>query len=146
LAIEEWAQRGNELEGNRKTEGLRELLRHRFGWTDADYDARISWRRVAVTEEDFENPALAPHRISIKDAGYDEDTGQCKKGHDPRAEEYKERYGDQCLEAEALEVLQDGEIAERLGQAIRGVIDQKAWAESERKQEREIRQWLRTQT
>lgn len=143
LAIEEWAQRGNDGEGNRRTEGLFELLVNRFGWTPREYDKRIRWQRVAVTLDDFHNPQLAPYKISVKDSGRDEETGKCKKGNDPRAEEYKASYGDQCLEAEALEVLHDGEISERLDGLIQGAIDMDAWEASERKQQREIRAWLR---
>jgi hypothetical protein len=144
LAIEDWAQRGNDGEGNRRTEGLFELLANKFGWSESEYSGRVRWVRVAVTLDDFEDPRLAAYKISIKDAGRDEDTGQCRKGNDPRAEEYKSRYGSKCLEAEALEVLQDGEISDRLDAHIRGAIDVGAWDASERKQKREIRDWLRT--
>ena len=143
LAIEEWAQKGNDEDGNRRTEGLFELLATKFGWTPEEYEERIHWTRLAVTRADFENPQLAQYTISIKDAGRDEETGKCKKGNDPRAEEYKKKYGDQCLEAEALEVLHDGEIAGRLEDYILSVIDMDAWEASGRKQKREIRTWLR---
>jgi len=143
LAIEEWAQRGNDGEGNRRTEGLFELLANKFAWSHKEYDRRIRWKRVAVTLDDFNDPQLAPYKISIKDAGRDEETGQCKKGNDPRAEDFKEKFADKCLEAEALEVLRDGEISRRLDDHIRTRIDFDAWERSERKQEREIRDWLR---
>jgi hypothetical protein len=143
LAIEEWAQFGNEKEGNRRTEGLLEIIVNRHGWTLAQYKERIVFRRVAVTEYDFlSNPGLEPMKISIKDAGLDEETGKCKKGNDPRAVDYKKQYGDRCLEAEALEVLKDGEISDRLDLAIQGAIDLDAWAANERKQKREIQRWI----
>jgi hypothetical protein len=47
------------------------------------------------------------------------------------------------LEADALEVLQDGEIASRLDAAIEQAIDMDLWRRSENKQEREIRKWIR---
>jgi hypothetical protein len=143
LTIEDAAQRGNDKEGNRGTEGLLDILQNRHGWTARQCAESIVWKRIVVTQEDFENSDLAPYRISVKDAGYDEETGKCRKGHDPRAEKYKAKYGDQCLEAEALEVLRDGEIADRLDIAISGAIDMDAWTASKRKQQREIREWLR---
>jgi hypothetical protein len=109
LAIEEWAQQGNDGEGNRRTEGLRELLVTKYRWTETEYREHICWKRVAVTEADFQNPRLGPYKISIKDAGRDEETGKCRPGHGPRADAYKQQYGGQCLEAEALEILSDGE-------------------------------------
>jgi hypothetical protein len=142
--IEEWAQRGNNGDGNRRTEGLLELLVTKFDWTSEQYEEQIRWERVAVTLADFQNPQLAPYKISIKDAGRDEETSKCLPGHDPRAEEYKEAYGGQCLEVEALEVLNDGEIANRLDAYIHDVIDLDLWQASERKQRREIRNWIRT--
>jgi hypothetical protein len=143
LAIEEWAQRGNEEKNNRRTEGLWELLATKFDWTPDQYAERIHWKRIAVTAADFQNPALADYKISIKDAGRDED-GLCLPGNDPRAADYKAKYGNQCLEAEALEVLADGEIARRLDAAIERAVDLDSWEASERKQKREIRDWLRS--
>jgi hypothetical protein len=144
LAIEEWAQQGNDEKNNRRTEGLQEILTStRYQWTQQECDSRIQWRRIAVTVADFNNPDLSPYKISIKDAGRDEETGKCLPGHDPRAEEYKQKFGDQCLEAEALEVLADGEISRRLEGAIEGAIDMDAWKWSEQKQKRAIRAWLR---
>lgn len=144
IALEQWAQRGNGENGNRRTEGLFELLANKFGWTPKEYDRQIRWQRITVTQDDFHDPRLAEYRISIKDAGRDPETGKCLKGHDPRAAVYKSKFGDMCLEAEALEVLKDGEIAERLDRAIQAAIDMDAWEASERKQEQEIKQWLRT--
>jgi hypothetical protein len=142
LAIEEWAQRGNGQYGNRATEGLHEILIKRHGWTEKQIVERIIFVRIAVTLEDFRNEALEPYKISIKDAGKD-DEGRDKKGNDPRAADYNKLYGDKCLEADALEVLQDGEIASRLDAAIEQANDMDLWRRSENKQEREIRKWIR---
>jgi len=143
LAIEKWAQRGNDGDGNRRTEGLLDIMVNRHQWTRKEYERRIIVKRIAVTADYFlNNPQLEEFKISIKDAGYDEETGACKTGHDPRAEDYKKLYGDKCLEAEALEVLNDGEISTRLDVAIQSVIDMDAWAANDRRQRREIRKWL----
>lgn len=141
VGIEQWAQRGNGEANQRRTEGLFEILHSKYGWTESDFRERISWERIAATEQDLRTMP-AKYKLPIKEAERDEETGQLIKG-DTRSEAYKAKYGDQCIEVEALEVLKIGEIADRLDRAIQRTIDMDAWAASERKQKQEIRAWLR---
>jgi hypothetical protein len=135
LGIEQWGQKGNGEANQRRTEGLFEILHRKYGWTESDFRTRISWERIAATELDLKTMP-AKYKLPIKEAERDEATGQLIKG-DPRAEVYKGKYGDQCIEVEALEVLKIGEIADRLDRAIQKTIDADAWKKSERKEARE---------
>ena len=57
---------------------------------------------------------------------------------DALAPAWKERFGTLCLEVEALEVLEVGEVAKRLDEAIRKYgVDVEAWRRSERKEAQE---------
>jgi hypothetical protein len=134
--IETAAREGNQKENNRHREGLRDILIAKHGWTPERWKEQVTWKRVAATENDF----LAmddKFKLPIKEARIDEETGQTTKG-DALAPAWKERYGDLCLEVEALEVLEVGEVANRLDAAIqRYGVDLDAWRKSERKEARE---------
>jgi len=76
-------------------------------------------------------------KLPIKEARIDEETGEETKG-DALAPAWKERYGELCLEVEALEVLQVGEVANRLDAALQQYgVDVDAWRKSQRKEARE---------
>ncbi len=131
LSIESVARKGNGERGNRRREGLFDLLIQKHGWTAARWRKQITWKRIAATEKDLRTMP-AKFRLSIKEATED-------SNGDPHAPGYKETYGDKCVEVEAIEVLKVGELAERLDNAIRNVIDLEAWEESGRKEAEEKR-------
>lgn len=130
--IEIAAREGNQKENNRRREGLKDILIAKHGWTPERWEEQVIWKRVAATENDFLTMD-DKFKLPIKEARIDE-TGKATKG-DALAPAWKERYGDLCLEVEALEVLEVGEVANRLDTAIqRYGIDLDAWQESERKE------------
>jgi hypothetical protein len=88
---------------------------------------------VAATKQDFLT-IDDKFKLPIQEARIDEETDEPTKG-DALAPAWKERYGELCLEVEALEVLKVGEVANRLDTAVqRYGVDVKAWRKSERKE------------
>jgi len=136
LDIERAARKGNDREGDRRREGLFDILMRKYGWGEARIEKQITWVRVAATEQDL-GTMDDKYKITVKQAGVDEQTGKPIPG-DSCAPAYIERYGELCLEVEALEVLQVGELAERLRKAILkyGVVEA-IWERSKRKEARE---------
>lgn len=116
LDIERAARKGNDKEGDRRREGLFDILIAKFGWTEKRIRKQIKWVRVAATENDLRTMD-DKFKITVKQAAVDEVTGEEIPG-DTCAPAYVERYGELCLEVEALEVLKVGEIADRLDAAI----------------------------
>jgi hypothetical protein len=136
LVIERAAREGNGKQGARRREGLRDILVQQFDWTEAQFRKQIRWKRIAVTESDF-RAMDSRYTVTVKDAGIDEQ-GQETKG-DPHAPSYVERYGDRCVEVEALEVRAKGALDKRLKTAIASVVDSRAWKMSEVKEAAEKR-------
>lgn len=134
--IEFAAREGNERENNRRREGLKDILIAKHGWTPERWRKQVTWKRVAATESDFLSMD-DKFKLPIKEARIDEETGEPSKG-DALAPAWKERYGELCLEVEALEVSEVGEVANRLDVAIqRYGVDVEAWRKSERKEAKE---------
>jgi len=99
---------------------------------------QVTWQRVAATKRDFLTMD-DKFKLPIKEARIDEETGVETKG-DALAPAWKERYGELCLEVEAIEVLEVGEIANRLDAAIQKYgVDVETWRKSERKEAKEKR-------
>jgi hypothetical protein len=85
-----------------------------------DFDQeRILWSRVAATEEDLNT--------------YSQFVIPCKIT-DTRAPKYKAKYGDRCLEVDAIEA---EEIVSRLEKAILKRIDMAAWEKAEKEEVKE---------
>src|SRR6266404_2012362 len=134
--IEIAAREGNQKENNRRREGLKDILIAKHGWTRERWRKQVTWNRVAATENDFLTMD-DKFKLPIKEARIDEETGEETKG-DALAPAWKERYGELCLEVEAIEVLEVGEVAKRLDAAIqRYGVDLDAWRKSERKEAKE---------
>jgi hypothetical protein len=134
--IEIAAREGNQKENNRRREGLRDILIAKHRWTRERWEEQVTWKRVAASENDFLTMD-DKFKLPIKEARIDEETGEPTKG-DALAPAWKERYGELCLEVEALEVLEVGEVANRLDVAIqRYGVDFDVWRKSERKEARE---------
>lgn len=131
LDIERAARKGNDEQGDRRREGLFDILISRFGWNEERIREQIVWRRIAATEDDLramDDKYKVPPKID-----------------DTCAPAYRAKYGTLCLEVEAIEVLKVGELADRLERAILEYgVDLDAWQTSERRQQREIRNWIRT--
>lgn len=132
LDIERAARKGNDKLGDRRREGLFDILVSKFGWTEERITNQIYWQRIGATENDFRNPKMDRFKIPTKK-------------DDSCAPAYRAKYGtSQCLEIEALEVLKVGELAERLEQAIlRHGVDVDAWQASERREKREVTAWIK---
>ena len=134
--IEIAAREGNDELNNRRREGLKQILIAKHGWTPARWKKQVTWKRVAATETDFLRMDDR-FKLPIKDARIDEATGAATKG-DALAPAWKERYGDRCLELEALEVLRVGELANRLERAIlKYGVNEAVWKRSAAKEARE---------
>lgn len=120
LDIERAAQRGSN-----GRQGVSDFLEHDFGWSVGRFKTQVTWQRIGVTEEEYRAmPERA--RVPLK-----EDAAG-KRG-DPRAEEFKLKFGDYGVEVEALEVMQAGGLARRLDIAIRNLIDQDVWEETKKR-------------
>jgi len=133
LDIERAARRGSN-----GRDGIADFLEKDFNWEPGRFEKQVSWLRVGVTEGDYWSmPTKA--RVPLKDdeaakAGTGKDK---KKRGDPRAEEFKTKYGDYGVETEALEVLERNGLARRLEREIKSRIDNDTWNKSERQQERD---------
>jgi len=140
LDIERAARKGNDKEGGRRREGLEDILIKRFAWTAERFADQVFWKRIGATENDLNNPEFAPYLLSVKQAVVQnpaDPTKEKKKG-DTRGPAYIGKYGDRCLEIEALEVLEADSLANRLDSAIQLYgVDVEAWRKSERKEARE---------
>jgi hypothetical protein len=133
LDIERAARRGNN-NGNEKKEGVSDILEARFGWSPDRFDEQVEWIRVGVTEADFlALPESA--KVPIKEDSQD-DEGNERRG-DPRAQVFKERYGDLGAEVEALEVQSTGEIARRVEEAILTHLSFQTWKRAMKKEEKD---------
>lgn len=144
--IERCARKGNDKLGTKRTEGLADILcRKEFGWTPERFARQVKWIRVAVTENDLNHAKFADYLSSVRLHGsIDPKTGTRKKG-DACAPAYLKKYGNRCLGIEALDIVEPGSLARRLDTAIQMYgVDLAAWEASERKQQREIRNWLRS--
>jgi len=120
---------------NEKKEGVSDILEARFGWSPDRFEKQVEWIRIGATEQDFlalPDTAKVPIKEDTEDA-----EGNEKRG-DPRAEAFKQKYGDLGAEAEALEVTRTGEIARRVEQAILAHIDMAAWKKSVKKEKQDI--------
>ena len=86
------------------------------GSDDFDRD-RIKWSRVASTEADLDtySGSLIPCK---------KPNPKTKKGGDTRTPAYMAKYGDRCLQVDAIDNV---EIVSRLEKAILRRIDKKAW-------------------
>ncbi len=131
LDVERAAQRGRRSGMSEQKDGIADLLEKHFEWNPERWERQVTWRRVGVTEEDLHG-LPEKSRVPIKEDKENEDGG-LKKG-DPRAEEFKAKYGEFGAEVEALEVLKEGLLAERLETAIWEHIDRRAWKGSEHKE------------
>ena len=124
LDIERCAREGNGLQGSRRREGLRDILLSQMAWTASDFDEQIHWQRIGIMKSDFDElPESA--KVDVKQDGEDED-GAFKKG-DPRGPAFMAEYGEFGAEVEALEVVQEGRLAQRVEDAIKRHIDFDIW-------------------
>jgi hypothetical protein len=143
LDIERAARKGNDKKGADRREGLEDILIKKFGWTPERFAKQVKWVRVAVTEDDLNNPLFAPFLLTVKQTRIDPKTKMEVLG-DTRAPAYIAKYGDRGLQVEALEAFEPGLLARRLDRAIQKYgVDVAAWEASGRKQKREIHNWLR---
>jgi len=120
--------------GSNGRDGIADFLEKDFNWKPGQFENQVTWLRVGVTPDDYRSiPAKA--RVSLKDdaTAHERD----KKRGDPRAEEFKAKFGDYGVETEALEVLERNGLAHRLEREIKSRIDDVAWKKSERKQVRD---------
>jgi hypothetical protein len=125
LDIERAAQRG----ANGR-QGVADFLERNYGWSEGRFGKQVTWQRIGVTEKEYHAmPERARVPLKEDEAG--------RRG-DPRAEDFKARYGDYGVEVEALEVMQAGGLARRLDNAIRQHIDGRVWQESKRRAARDI--------
>lgn len=134
--IERAAREGNGKKGARRREGLFDILQERHRWTAAECQERITWRRLAVTKQDFrEMPDR--YKVDVKSIPVKDAQGNLIKAGDATAPRYVDEFGERCCELEALEVWKPGTIAARLEEAIRDSIEWVKWKESEAREERE---------
>jgi hypothetical protein len=133
LDVERAARRGSD-----GRDGVADFLEKDFGWEPGRFERQVTWVRLGVTEEDYRMmPAKA--RVSLKEDG---NNGKKRRG-DPRAEAFKEKYGDYGVEVEALEVLEPGGLERRVEEVIREHIDFDAWKASEQKMKQEWKKYCR---
>lgn len=143
LDIERAARKGNDKQGADRREGLEDILIKNFDWTPKRFAKQVKWLRVAVTEEDLNNPKFAKYILSVKQTRVDPETKEKKKG-DSRAKPYIKKYRNRCLEIEALEADERdrGLLANRLDKAIQKYgVNVAAWKRSQETQEREKKEW-----
>lgn len=120
------------MRGSNGREGLADFLQNDFGWKLGRFEKQVTWVRVGVTEDEWRTmPDKA--RVPLKDKSQKDD-GTWKKG-DPRAVDFKARYGDYGVEVEALEVMNRGGLAQRLDAAIQSYIDPVAWEQSKQQED-----------
>ncbi len=119
LDVERAAQRGRDGKSEQK-DGVADILEKHCNWNPGRWEKQVTWLRVGVTEEDLRT---LPEESKVP----------IKKG-DPRAKEFKAKYGEFGAEVEALEVLEEGLLAKRLEAAIREHIDHDKWKRSERRE------------
>lgn len=135
LDIERAAREGNGKSGARRREGLLDILESRHNWTADEIVKTISWERIALTEQDFDE-IPAQYKIDVKDMPRrDSDSDEPA---DKTVTGYVAKYGASCSELEALDVWKPGEVARRLDREIRGSLDRKQWNKSLATEEDEL--------
>jgi hypothetical protein len=77
------------------------------------------WRRLAIDSTDFADPGLKGFAVK-------------KRGHSKKWQPYLEQHGDRCLEVDALS---PDVIRQRVEDAIKSKIDERAWQRMERVEE-----------
>jgi hypothetical protein len=88
----------------------------------AEYGANIQLQRVALTAGDVEYRDLPSFDLDDKEK-------------DPRCKWFRERYGEDCWELDALSPVL---LREAVAEAITGVIDTDAWAEADKIEAAEV--------
>ena len=137
LDIERAAREGNGKSGARRREGLFDILKSRHGWTANKLARNISWERIVLTEQDFDE-IPAQYKIDVKDMPRrDSDSDEPA---DKTVTGYIAKYGASCAEIEALDVWKPGEVARRLEQEIRDSLDWRQWSKSLALEENELKQ------
>jgi hypothetical protein len=87
----------------------------------SDPDKRVYWKRLAVTPEDFANPDYLGFPVK-------------RKGPEGAWRPYLERYGDRCVEVDAIA---SQEIRDRVEAAILNHVDQHEWQMLQEQENRE---------
>ena len=90
--IERAARKGNNKEGDRRREGLGDILIKKFDWTAKRFANQVKWLRVAATAEDLKNPNLQKYTIPVKSCVRDPQTNRVISG-DTRSPAYVQLYG-----------------------------------------------------
>src|SRR5262249_27024165 len=75
LDIERAARKGNDKVGDRRREGLEDILVKKYGWTPKRFAKQVKWVRVAATHSDLANMD-DKYKVTVKQSGIDYATGK----------------------------------------------------------------------